>query len=45
MAGLKQIPSIIMEMSDEQSAVVALIENIQRKDLSYFGGSRRVSAV
>ena len=35
MAGLKQIPSIIMEMSDEQSAVVALIENIQRKDLSY----------
>lgn len=35
-AGLAEIPCIIMDVNDEQSAVLALIENIQRKDLSYF---------
>ena len=34
--GLERIPCIIMSVDDEQSAVLALIENIQRKDLSYF---------
>ena len=36
MAGLEEIPCIVMEADDEQSAVLALIENIQRKNLSYF---------
>lgn len=36
LAGLKEIPCIIMSVDDEQAAVLALIENIQRKDLSYF---------
>lgn len=36
LAGLDEIPCIIMDVDDEQSAVFALIENIQRKDLSYF---------
>lgn len=36
LAGLTEIPCIIMSVDDEQSAVLALIENIQRKDLSYF---------
>ena len=36
LAGLKDVPCIIMSVDDEQSAVLALIENIQRKDLSYF---------
>lgn len=36
LAGLSEIPCIIMEVDDEQSAVLALIENIQRKNLSYF---------
>ena len=34
--GLQDVPCIIMSVDDEQSAVLALIENIQRKDLSYF---------
>ena len=34
--GLTEIPCIIMSVDDEQSAILALIENIQRKDLSFF---------
>lgn len=33
-AGLKEIPSIIREVSDEQNMLVALIENMQREDLN-----------
>lgn len=36
LAGLAEVPCIVMSVDDEQSAVLALIENIQRKDLSYF---------
>lgn len=36
LAGLNEIPCIIMSVDDEQSAVLAIIENIQRKDLSFF---------
>ncbi|MBN2797317.1 MAG: nucleoid occlusion protein [Clostridia bacterium] len=32
---LKSIPAIILDVEDEDSAVVALIENIQRVDLNY----------
>lgn len=32
---LKHIPAIILDVADDDSAVVALIENIQRVDLSY----------
>lgn len=35
-AGLTHVPCIVMDVGDEQAAVLALIENIQRKDLSYF---------
>ncbi len=35
-AGFLQVPCIVMDVGDEQAAVLALIENIQRKDLSYF---------
>lgn len=34
LAGLTEVPAIITEMSDKQSAEVAIVENIQRKDLS-----------
>ncbi len=34
--GMTQVPCIVMSVDDEKSAVLALIENIQRKDLSYF---------
>lgn len=34
--GLSEVPCIVIEADDERSAVLALIENIQRRDLSYF---------
>lgn len=34
MAGLTEIPVVIREMSDEDAAVFALIENLQREDLN-----------
>jgi len=34
MAGLKKVPAIVREMTDNQSAEIALIENVQRKNLS-----------
>jgi ParB family chromosome partitioning protein len=35
MAGLKEIPAIIINVDDDDSAVMALIENLQREDLNY----------
>ena len=35
MAGLKEIPAIVVDATDEDSAVLALIENLQREDLNY----------
>ncbi len=32
--GLKTVPSIVMEINDADSAEIALVENIQRKDLT-----------
>ncbi|MGM9552274.1 MAG: ParB/RepB/Spo0J family partition protein [Clostridia bacterium] len=36
MAGLEKIPAIIVEMSDKDSAIIAITENLQRKDLNFF---------
>ncbi len=36
MAGLIQVPCILISVSDETSAVLALLENLQRQDLSFF---------
>lgn len=35
MAGLKEIPAIVINVNDNDSAVMALIENLQREDLNY----------
>ena len=35
MAGLKEIPCMLVDVDDEDSAVIALIENLQREDLTY----------
>ena len=32
--GLKEVPAIVMELDDTSSAEIALVENIQRKDLT-----------
>lgn len=36
MVGMSKIPAIVMDVSDEQSSVFALIENIQRQNLDFF---------
>lgn len=35
-AGLKTVPCIIVNMTERNSALMALVENIQRQDLSFF---------
>ncbi len=35
MAGLEEIPAIIVNVNDNNSAIMALIENLQRENLSY----------
>ncbi len=35
LAGLTEIPAIVMDIDDNDSAVMALIENLQREDLTY----------
>ncbi|MEF2146490.1 MAG: ParB/RepB/Spo0J family partition protein [Desulfovibrionaceae bacterium] len=34
MAGLRSIPALVREMSDQESLAIALIENLQREDLN-----------
>jgi ParB family chromosome partitioning protein len=36
LAGLREIPAIVREVSGKDSAVIALIENLQRENLNYF---------
>jgi len=35
-AGLFEIPAIVMDVSDNMSAILTLAENIQRKDINFF---------
>lgn len=35
-AGLREVPCVLMDIDDGQSAVFALLENIQRADLNFF---------
>ena len=39
-AGLTRIPAIVRDISDEESLVVALVENIQREDLNAIEAAR-----
>ena len=36
MVGMVKIPAIVMNVSDEQSALFAIIENVQRQNLDFF---------
>ncbi|MCL2089373.1 MAG: ParB/RepB/Spo0J family partition protein [Oscillospiraceae bacterium] len=45
LAGLSEVPCIVMEKSERQSAVLALIENIQRQDLNYFEEAKAISSL
>jgi ParB family chromosome partitioning protein len=35
LAGLETIPAIVVKINDQDSAIIALIENLQRQDLNY----------
>lgn len=35
MAGLREVPCILLSVDEAQSGMVALVENLQRRDLDY----------
>ena len=43
MAGLRKVPCIVVKCSDKESAVYALLENLQRADLGIFEEARGIS--
>ena len=43
MAGLTEIPCIVMNMSDQESGMAALVENLQRQDLDFIEEARGIS--
>lgn len=43
MIGLEKVPCIVMEASDRNSALIALVENIQRSDLGFFEEADAIS--
>ncbi len=43
MAGITKVPCVVIRCSDKESAVYALIENIQRKDLGMFEQARGIA--
>jgi len=44
-AGLKEVPAVIRELTDEEVLVIALIENLQRKDLNPIEEARGYKAL
>ena len=45
LAGLSEIPCIIMTMDDKESGMAALVENLQRQELDYIEQARGISRV
>ena len=43
LAGLTEIPCIVMNMTDQESGMVALVENLQRQDLDFIEEARGIS--
>ena len=43
LAGLAEIPCIVMSMDEKESGVVALVENLQRQDLDFVEEARGIS--
>lgn len=40
LAGLEEIPAVIREMEEQEAALVALVENVQREDLNFLEEAR-----
>ena len=45
LAGLTEIPCIVMSMDDKESGMTALVENLQRQDLDFIEDARGISRV
>ncbi len=45
LAGLAEIPCIVMNMDDRESGMTALVENLQRQDLDYIEQAKGISYV
>ena len=45
MAGLTEIPCIIMTMDEKESGMAAMIENLQRQDLDFIEEARGISSL
>ena len=45
LAGLTEIPCIVMTMDDRESGLTALVENLQRQDLDFIEEARGISAL
>lgn len=43
LAGLTEIPCIVMSMDDQESGLAALVENLQRQDLDFIEEARGIS--
>ena len=43
MAGLTEIPCIVMDMDEKESGVAAMVENLQRQDLDYIEQAQGIS--
>jgi ParB family chromosome partitioning protein len=43
MAGLTEIPCIVMTMNDKESSMTAMVENLQRQDLDFVEEARAIS--
>ena len=45
LAGLREIPCIVMRMDEQESSLTALLENLQRQDLNYIEEAKAFSAL
>ena len=45
MAGLTEIPCIIMQMDDQESGMAAMIENLQRQDLDFIEEAQGIASL
>ena len=45
LAGLSEIPCIVMNMDDRESAMAAMVENLQRQDLDFVEEAQGISAL
>lgn len=45
LVGLKTVPCITIETDQKQSAILSILENVQRQDLSFFEEAKAISAL